>query len=258
MNIAQCERSEWVLSSSGQKDLSSNSAKFFADSLQSERGDRESSNVERMPGRSVDAYGHFNRFAFKAVPLVDPDGLWLSAHLVKRDETFGQAWRIYVESFTDFERRSFLEQRQVMLNPRYRFSAILDRSEVVGVLGCWELSGFCFIEHFAVSSSHRSSGYGRRVIQLLQRQVQGPVLLDVEPFGTDLFAARRVTFYNRLGFNYCGKAVTLPPYVGKVTAPSNLMSWPMPLGREACAQALSTIEREIYGLHSFMPHHHAV
>ena len=258
MNIAQCERPERVFSSTGQCDLTSNHAKFFAYPIQSRGAHHDNDPVVYFPGTGADAGGDFNRFAFKALPIVEKDGLRFSSHLVKQDAMFAQAWAIYQEAFTDFERRSLFEQMQVMRHPHYRFSAILHEDAVLGVLGYWDLPGFCFLEHFAVSPAHRSGGYGRRVIRLLQRNVQGPVLLDVEPFGTDRNAARRVAFYTRLGFRYCGRPVTLPPYAGKTTEPSNLMAWPLELDREEHEQAVETIKREVYGQRTCVPQHHAV
>ena len=258
MNIAQCERPNRVFSSTGQNDLTSNNAKFFAYPVQSESTHRESSSVGYTLGKGVSEYGDFNRFAFKALPLVDKHGLYISAHLVRRDDVFDQVWAIYTEAFSDFERRSLFEQMHVMRHPHYRFSAIRHVEEVVGVVGYWEISGFCFVEHVAVSASHRSGGYGRRAIQLVQQNAQGPILVDVEPFGTDQLAARRVAFYNRLGFHYCGTPVTLPPYAGKTTEPSNLMAWPMALNLAEREQVVETIKRVVYGLQTFMPRHNAV
>ncbi|HRR34463.1 MAG TPA: GNAT family N-acetyltransferase [Kiritimatiellia bacterium] len=171
---------------------------------------------------------------------------------------FQRAWSIYTASFVDFERRSLFEHRHVMRQPRYRFSAILRDQDVVGVIGMWSLPGFCFIEHVAIADAFRSAGLGQRALRAVQRHAVDPVVLDVEPFGTDFFAARRVTFYRRLGFHYCGHPVTLPPYAGKTTEPSNLMAWPMALDEASRVQVVETIEREIYGLHPLIPRHRAV
>jgi ribosomal protein S18 acetylase RimI-like enzyme len=194
----------------------------------------------------------------QADPSFNHDGLWFSSHLDPRDGMFTQAWSIYNASFSDLERRSLFEQLHVMRQPRYRFSALRLEGAVVGVLGVWYLPGFCFVEHLAIAPERRSGGYGRGALQTLQRHVRGPVVLDVEPFGTDLNAARRVAFYRRLGFHYSGRPVTLPPYVGKAAAPSNLMSWPAALDGEARGQVVETIEREVYGLHPPVPRRSAV
>ncbi|MBP7638896.1 MAG: GNAT family N-acetyltransferase [Kiritimatiellae bacterium] len=190
--------------------------------------------------------------------LLHQDGLWFSSHLAPEDEMFQRAWSIYTASFVDFERRSLFEHLHVMRQPRYRFSAIRRGQEVVGVIGMWALPGFCFIEHVAIADAFRSAGLGQQALRAVQRHVGGPVVLDVEPFGTDFYAARRVAFYHRLGFHYCGRSVTLPPYAGKTTEPSNLMAWPLALDEASCAQVVETIEREVYGLHPLIPRHRAV
>ncbi len=190
--------------------------------------------------------------------LLNQDGLWFSSHLDPNDEMFQRAWSIYTASFVDFERRSLFEHLHVTRHPRYRFSAIRRGDDVVGVLGMWSLPGFCFVEHVAIADAFRSAGLGHQTLRTVQQHVCGPVVLDVEPFGTDFYAARRVAFYRRLGFHYCGRSVTLPPYAGKVTEPSNLMTWPLALDEMSRAQVVETIEREVYGLHPLIPRHHAV
>ncbi len=246
MNIAMSERSERIFSSTGQEGLTSDNAKFFAYPVQSGRTNQ--SGFGRVPAslRAVDACVDFRRYAFKALPICGADGLRLSAHLAEQDTVFGQAWAIYAEAFAGSERRTRKEQTRVMRDPRYRFSAVMQEGLVVGVLAWWELSGFCFVEHFAISSAQRSGGFGRRALELLQAHVASPIVVDVAPFGTDCQAARRVTFYSRLGFSYSGHSVTLPAYEGKALEPSNLMSWPVALGREGREQVLETIGHEIY------------
>lgn len=257
MNISQCEGPVRVFSSADANELPSVSAKEFAESVQSGVNSREVIGAWRRALPGMAGTGTFNRFAFKALPWTEQGGVGLSAHLSQPDETFKRAWSIYTEAFVDFERRSFLEQQTVMARPRYRFSAIRQGAGIVGMLGYWQLPGFCFIEHFAIASSCRSGGLGRRVIRMLQANSRQPIVLDVEPFGSDHSAARRVAFYTRLGFHYCARPVTLPPYAGKETEPSNLMAWPKPLDDAGRALTRSVIEREVYGLPTFVPWHRA-
>jgi ribosomal protein S18 acetylase RimI-like enzyme len=204
------------------------------------------------------AAGDFSRFAFQALPVCGNDGLWLTSHLAEQDEVFEQAWTIYAEAFSGHEGRARREQSRVTRHPHYRFSAIMHEDSVVGVLAWWELPGFCFVEHFAISSAQRSGGFGRRAMALLQAHVAGPILMDVDPFGTDYLAARRVAFYQRLGFHYCGTPVMLPAYEGKIAAPSNLMAWPLALDAAGRERALEAIEREIYGQRAAVPYPSAV
>ncbi len=247
MNTAQSQRSERVFSSTGLRGLTSDNAKFFANPVSSESTYRVSFSGGHSPETGVHAVVDFRRFVSKALPVIGADGLSLSAHLVAQDAVFEQAWAIYAEAFTGFERRTRREQMRVMRDPAYRFSAVMHAGSVVGVLAWWELPGFCFVEHFAVSSAQRSGGFGRRAMALLQAHVACPVVVDVEPFGAEHQASRRVAFYNRLGFSYCGRAVTLPAYEGRSTAPSNLMAWPMALDPAGRERVLETIGSEIYG-----------
>lgn len=258
MNIAQNERSERVFSSTGQNGLTSDNAKFFAYPVQSESTYRAGFGSGHRPGMAVDEAVDFRRFAFKALPVCGAEGLWFSAHLAARDEVFKQAWAIYAEAFTGVARRSRCEQARIMRHPRYRFSAVMHEGSVVGVLAWWELPGFCFVEHFAIASAHRSGGFGRRAMKLLQSSVACPIVLDVEPFGTDYHAARRVAFYHRLGFAYCGQSVTLPAYEGRATAPTNFMSWGSALSRAGCERVLETIGCEIYDQRIEVPYPNAV
>ncbi len=206
----------------------------------------------------MDGVVDFLRFAFKALPVCGAEGLWLSAHLAEQDEVFKQVWGIYAEAFTGSERRTRREQMRVMRDPSYRFSAIMHGDVVVGVLAWWELPGFCFVEHFAVSSAQRSGGFGRRAMDLLQTHVACPIVVDVAPFGTDRHAARRVAFYNRLGFSYSGQSVMLPAYEGKAIEPSNLMAWPVALDCAGRERVLETIGHEIYGQPVAVPYPSAV
>lgn len=247
MNIAYSERSQGIFSSTGSFGLTSDDAKFFAYPVQSEGLHRAVFSSGPNPGAGLDDGAVFSRFAFKALPVCGKAGLVLTAHLFRQDEVFDQAWAIYEEAFAEGERRSRGEQLHVMSQPGYRFSAVLSDGAVVGVLAWWALSGFCFVEHFAVASAHRSGGFGRRVMELLQAHVAGPIVVDVEPFSTEQTAARRVAFYSRLGFAYCDQAVVLPPYEGKAEAPSNLMAWGLPLDRSSRARVFETICREVYG-----------
>ncbi len=192
------------------------------------------------------AEADFRRLAFKALPIFETGGLWFSAHLDLTDAAFAKAWKIYGEAFPDYERRQYLDQMSIHGHPRYRFSAVMDGDRVVGMLAVWRLPSFWFIEHLAVDAEARSSGFGGRAVRLLQAHVKGPILLDVEP-PVDAQTARRVTFYQRLGFHFQTDTVTLPPYAGKETAPSHFVSWPGAMNETARAEALQMIETEIYG-----------
>ncbi len=247
MNSVVSERSERIFSSLGTIGLTSDHATFFAHPVHSEGSRRAVFSGGPCPEMGMGHAAAFSRFAFKALPVCGKEGLWFSAHLFKQDGIFEQAWSIYTEAFAEVERRTREEQAVVMNHPCYRFSAILHAGAVVGVLAWWRLQGFCFVEHFAVARAHRSGGFGQRAMALLQEHVAGPLVVDVEPFGTDHSAVRRVAFYNRLGFAYCDQPVLLPPYAGQAEMPSNLMAWGLALDREGRERVYEAICSEVYG-----------
>jgi ribosomal protein S18 acetylase RimI-like enzyme len=199
------------------------------------------------PATGAVAALEFERFAFKALPVFERGGLWITPHLGASDRRFADAWRILATSFADYEQRSYADHLATLRHPRYRFSALVSGDDVVGVLGLWDLPGFRFIEHVAIADAHRSSGYGGRAVRLLQQRLSGVIALDVEPSCANAEATRRVAFYERHGFRYDARSVTLPPYEGKGTGPSHLMVWPRtpePVAREAM---LADIRAELYG-----------
>lgn len=247
MNMAGCERPGRVFSFTGQTGLTSLNAKFFAYPVQSESRCLKAVRGGAVPSTGADTAVDFSRFAFKSLPVFESGGLCFSAHLDMRSPEFETAWGIYNVAFADFECRSRLEQTWVMREPNYRFSAVMHEGSVVGVLACWKLSGFCFVEHVAIAPAYRSKGIGQQTFKLLIRHLARPVVVDVEPFGSKRLASRRVAFYARLGFNYCASPVTLPPYAGKTTKPSNLMAWPVVLDGAGRERVVETIRREVYG-----------
>ena len=258
MNIASCERSERIFSSTGHCGLTSDNAKFFAYPVQSESTYRAGFGSGHRPEKALGGSADWRRSGFQSPPVCGADGLRFSAPLVKTDEVFEQVWAIYTDAFAAVERRSRREQTRVMQHPCYRFAAVMSEGLVVGMAAWWDLPGFCFVEHFAISSAHRSGGLGRRVIELLQAHVARPIVLDVAPFGADHQAARRVAFYQRLGFSYCGQSDLLPAYEGRKAAPSNLMAWGITLDRAGRERVLEIIGSEIYGLRSEVPYPSAV
>lgn len=248
MKRISSERSEAVFPTRGSWSPILTSTGFCVSGRTAKRADRER-NKEGAYSVQPESFPSFESFAFKTLPLSGgQEGLWISAHLDSDSPLFQPTWEVYVASFLDFERRDQEEQREIMVHPRYRFSAVMCEAQPVGLLSWWVLDGFVFVEHFAIAASARSSGLGARALALLKTHVKVPILVDVEPLGSDPYAERRVAFYQRQGFHYSAEAVTLPPYLGKGTAPSNLMAWDCVLDATTRARCVAAIETVIYGI----------
>ncbi len=116
-------------------------------------------------------------------------------------------------AFPPEERRPVETQRQKALTEAdFRVYALTDGGCFVGLLTCWTLPGFVYVEHFAMLPCERGRGLGRKALQALFAAVSGPVVLEVEPPADEL-TSRRVDFYRRSGFVlWTDNAYLQPPY----------------------------------------------
>ena len=114
--------------------------------------------------------------------------------------------RIYTESFPPDERRDFSDViRLLEENDDFFIVLLSDENKAVGFISYWEWNDFSYVEHFAVDSSCRGSGYE------LLKLINNPAVLEVEKPLDDI-SQRRIRFYERLGFVLCTRPYTQPPY----------------------------------------------
>ena len=128
------------------------------------------------------------------------------------------------ESFPEAERRDDVAQRDNVDNcAAFTCYLISDNGLQVGLVTLWKLDGFSYVEHLATSPSVRNKGYGRKIMELLQQQFPGVVILEVEK-PLDEWSRRRIGFYQRCGFSLCEKEYVQPSYrKGGETLPLYLM-----------------------------------
>ena len=88
---------------------------------------------------------------------------------------------------------------------------ITPENNPVGMLSYWDFDEFCYVEHFAIDSAQRNSGYGKRVLDHLKNILQRPIVLEVEMPETKI-AHRRIEFYKRQGFTLWEESYLQPPY----------------------------------------------
>jgi GNAT superfamily N-acetyltransferase len=161
---------------------------------------------------------------------------------------FQKLWLLYNTTFPQDERRSLLEHKLLLNDPRCHFSAIHYEGLAVGLVAHWELHDMIFIEHFAVAPEFRSEGIGGRAIEHLQYYADRKIVLDVEPEEESADACKRVHFYERHGFRYCKKPVVLPTYWFAKPIASNLMVWSPNKANLTHKQIIEDIRRGIYDL----------
>lgn len=88
---------------------------------------------------------------------------------------------------------------------------ISEDQELLGFITWWELTDFCYVEHFAVAEGYRNKGWGEILFGQFQKTQSKPIIAEVEP-PTDLLSQRRIRFYERQGMAVLPYAYQQPPY----------------------------------------------
>ncbi len=149
----------------------------------------------------------------------------------------------YEESFPVEERRDFhLIRSLIDTEPKFRMYALHTNDKYAGFISLWNLGDFAYVEHFAIDSSIRNSGIGRRALELIGDISDKPIVLEVE-MPRDFFSVRRIAFYERLGYKLDDHLYFQPPY--------RLNEQPLEMrlmyrGKVDMAQDFERIKQEIY------------
>ena len=99
---------------------------------------------------------------------------------------------------------------QALRDPRYALEAWFDGELFIGLSGCWQFSGYSYIEHLAIDDTLRSRGYGKRLLAgILER---APLtILEIDPLTSDI-AHKRLRFYETMGFRASSWSHSHPSY----------------------------------------------
>ncbi len=164
-------------------------------------------------------------------------------------EYFSRIYDILEYSFPKSERRGFNEHYAEFKKPEFR-SMVLEDDDILGFMNYWELCGSIYLEHFAVIKEMRGKGLGASLMDELKRiSDDRPMILEVEPPKISETAARRVHFYERLGFVLNPYKYYQPPYSsGEQPLPLLIMSYPKALSREEFTAARNELYRTAYEL----------
>lgn len=165
-------------------------------------------------------------------------------------EQYAALFEIMEYSFPACERRNFDEQFAEFQRIPFR-SMVLEDSEnplkILGFMNYWELSGFVYLEHFAVAREFRRHGIGGQLMKRLRETHDIPVILEVEPPETSDYAVRRIKFYENLGFFANDYEYYQPPYrADEVPVRLILMSNGKPLSPEEFVRVRDVIYSDAY------------
>ena len=132
---------------------------------------------------------------------------------------------LYLASFPPEERRDWQQIADPALMPRL-LGVYDDAAALAGFITIWPFDTFIYVEHSAVDPSRRGAGIGATAIELLRRQSELPIVLEVEPpTHPDPMAPRRIRFYERCGLHLLDYDYTQPPYApGLPSVPLRLMT----------------------------------
>ncbi len=146
----------------------------------------------------------------------------------ERDASFEACWRLYVSAFPREERRCREYQLETLLHREYHLEALFAEECFVGFVAWWDFDALIYIEHLAILPQYRSSGYGRVLLSDFVARCGKRVVLEVE-LPVEEMQARRIGFYERLGFHLSDAEYAQPPYAGEGFVPLRLMGYPEPL-----------------------------
>ncbi|MDR2953492.1 MAG: GNAT family N-acetyltransferase [Prevotella sp.] len=119
---------------------------------------------------------------------------------ISRGEEVSFVENLYIESFPLSERRPVGTMLDLYKEKGLFVILVAEEdNNTVGFLTYWDLDGFIFAEHFAISPEFRNGGYGRKVMDLFIGEMDKPIVLEVE-LPTTILSERRIGFYQRIGF----------------------------------------------------------
>ncbi len=163
-------------------------------------------------------------------------------------QEFNEVFAIMDEAFPDNEKRTREDQAALLEQNAYRIKTVKSQSgKIMAFLAYWQLDGYCFVEHLAVSKEMRGGGTGGALMKEFLQQSQ-PVVLEVEPPDNDI-AARRIRFYERLGFHLNSFSYRQPPMRnGNAWLPLFIMSYPKPLSNSEFCAVKQQLYHTVYGV----------
>lgn len=136
-------------------------------------------------------------------------------------------WRLYVDSFPEWERRREEAHARAAQDSRLHLEAAVDGDRLLGLLFWWEQDAMVYVEHLAVDPTRRGQNIGSALLgDLLRRYAEKQVILEIDP-PQDEVSQRRLRFYEHIGFKANDQTFWHTSYaVGGRRHPLILLSWP--------------------------------
>lgn len=156
---------------------------------------------------------------------------------------------VYHTSFPIDEQRPIEDIARLMEHDeRFVAYALTDEQNLfIGLLTTWHFDKFVYIEHFAISPTLRSKGYGSEAIKNFTKENNKPIILEAEP-PTDEFTTRRIRFYERCGLTLYDYPYTQPAYTSKSNPVTLCLMGTLDTKATPLPLVSATLYREVYGV----------
>jgi GNAT superfamily N-acetyltransferase len=137
----------------------------------------------------------------------------LSKEILLNDSLlFDKFWILMEDAFPLDERRDKYSFKSMLPEADFFVKLFVDHNEEpFAFISWWNIERFRYVEHFMVSSLHRSEGIGSKIFSDFLTQESSSVILEVEPV-IDILTERRVNFYKRLGLELLPYDYKQPSY----------------------------------------------
>lgn len=155
---------------------------------------------------------------------------------------------LYLEAFPETQRHTENDFRKLLgAEERFHCNAVLMNKELVGFFHYWLFDEFVFLEHIAIEPPLRGHKLGEKVILLARETTNLPLVLEVEKADESEWGARRIEFYQRLGFQILPNEYAQPPYrKDGVYIPLHMMSDKLDFAVENFEKIKNTIYQAVY------------
>jgi len=127
------------------------------------------------------------------------------------DPLFRNFKEMYEVSFPIFEQRTDDQQEEAFLHSNYCLNCYFYESRLTGFIAYWEFDTYLYIEHLAIHPAERGKGLGKVMLDQLMSSHTKRLILEIDPV-TDHVSARRLRFYQSLGFVENSHTHTHPAY----------------------------------------------
>lgn len=116
----------------------------------------------------------------------------------KDDKYFSKMISIYNYSFPEFEKRTLVNQIEVLNDESYKCIVVCENNILVGIILYWDFENYKYVEHLAIDKDLRGKSYGSKILKEFCNDNK-TIILEIDP-PIDEVSVKRLKFYNKLGF----------------------------------------------------------